>query len=124
MALHDRAAMQFKDDLLERIQETGARGLAVDLAALDVVDSFIAKLIGDIAEVAALGGTRVVVSGLRPAVAIALVELGVELRGVTTALNLEKAIRILRRGGLNASPRSSREGAVDRRGVDGSGAEA
>lgn len=95
-ALHDRAAMRFKDDLLQRIHETKARGLLLDLTALDVVDSFLAKLTGDIAEMAALMGTTVVVTGLQPAVAMALVELGVELRGVMTALNLEKGIRTLR----------------------------
>jgi rsbT antagonist protein RsbS len=95
--LHDQAATQFKDDLLQRIYETKAQGLILDLTAMDMVDSFIAKLTGDIAEMAALMGTRVVVSGLQPAVAVTLVELGVELRGVITALNLEKGIEILRR---------------------------
>jgi rsbT antagonist protein RsbS len=95
--LHDQAAMQFRDDLLQRIYETKAQGLILDLTAVDIVDSFIAKLTGDIAEMAALMGTRVVVSGLQPAVAVALVELGVELRGVITALNLEKGIEILHR---------------------------
>jgi rsbT antagonist protein RsbS len=94
--LHDQAATQFKDDLLQRIYETKARGLILDLTAMDMVDSFIAKLTGDIAEMAALMGTRVVVSGLQPSVAVTLVELGVELRGVITALNLEKGIEILR----------------------------
>jgi rsbT antagonist protein RsbS len=95
--LHDRAATQFRDDLLQRIYETKARGLILDLTAMDLVDSFIAKLTGDIAEMAALMGAKVVVSGLQPAVAVSLVELGVELRGVTTALNLEKGIEILSR---------------------------
>lgn len=95
--LHDRVAMQFMDEVLQRIHEIGARGLVLDLAALDVVDSFIAKLTGDMAEMAARLGAPVVVTGLQPAVAVALVELGVELRGVITALNLEKGIKILRR---------------------------
>ena len=95
--LHDQAAMRFKDDLLQRIYDTKATGLILDLTAMDIVDSFIAKLTGDIAEMAALMGTRVVVSGLQPAVAVSLVELGVELKGVITALNLEKGIQILRR---------------------------
>jgi rsbT antagonist protein RsbS len=96
-ALHDQAATRFRDDLLQRIHETKAKGLILDLTAMDVVDSFIAKLTGDIAEMATLMGTRVVVTGLQPAVAVTLVELGVELRGVITALNLEKGIEILRR---------------------------
>jgi len=97
VALHDRSAVQFRDDLLQRTYETKARGLIIDLTAVDIVDSFIGRLIGDVAEMAALMGTRVVVSGLRPAVAITLTELGLELPGVITALNLEKGITILRR---------------------------
>jgi rsbT antagonist protein RsbS len=103
-SLHDRAAMEFKDDLLQRIHETKAQGLILDFSALDIVDSFIAKLTGDIAEMSALMGARVVVTGLQPAVAVSLVELGVELRGVITALNLEKGIRILRQRRLDESP--------------------
>ena len=97
VALHDRSAVQFRDDLLQRIFETKAKGLIIDLTAVDIVDSFIGRLIGDVAEMAALMGTRVVVSGLQPAVAITLTELGLELPGVITALNLEKGIAILRR---------------------------
>lgn len=97
VALHDRSAVQFRDDLLQRIYETKSKGLIIDLTAVDIVDSFIGRLIGDVAEMAALMGTRVVVSGLQPAVAITLTELGLELPGVITALNLEKGIAILRR---------------------------
>jgi rsbT antagonist protein RsbS len=97
VALHDRSAVQFRDDLLQRIHETKAKGLIIDLTAVDIVDSFIGRLIGDVAEMAALMGTRVVVSGLQPAVAITLTELGLELPGIITALNLEKGISILRR---------------------------
>ena len=95
-ALHDRAAEQFRDDLLARIYETKSKGLILDLTAMDVVDSFIARIIGDVAEMASLMGTVVVVTGLQPAVAVTLVELGVELPGVVTALNLEKGIAALR----------------------------
>jgi len=94
--LHDQTAIQFKDDLLERIYDTKARGLVLDLTAIDVVDSFIARIIGDLAEMAGLMGATVVVTGLQPAVAITLVELGVELRGVVTALDLQKGISTLR----------------------------
>ncbi len=93
--LHDQTAIHFKDDLLQRIYETKARGLVLDLTAIDVVDSFIARIIGDLAEMAGLMGATVVVTGLQPAVAITLVELGVELRGVMTALDLEKGISTL-----------------------------
>ena len=97
VALHDRSAVQFRDDLLQRIYETKAKGLIIDLTAVDIVDSFIGRLIGDVAQMAALMGTRVVVTGLQPAVAITLTELGLEMPGVLTALNLEKGISILRR---------------------------
>ena len=94
--LHDKAAVSFKDDLLQRIYETKARGVLIDLTAIDVVDSFIARIIGDVAEMARLMGAAVVVTGLQPAVAITLVELGVELSGVVTALNLEQGLAALR----------------------------
>ena len=95
--LHDSSAVQFKDDLLQRIFETRARGLIVDLTAVEVVDSFIGRLISDIASMAGLMGTRVVITGLQPAVAITLVELGLELSQVLTALNLEKGLAMLQR---------------------------
>ena len=95
--LHDSSAVQFKDDLLQRIFETRARGLILDLTAVEVVDSFIGRLISDIASMAGLMGTRVVITGLQPAVAITLVELGLELSGVLTALNLEKGLAALQR---------------------------
>jgi len=94
--LHDAAAIQFKDDLLERIYSTKARGFVLDLTAIDVVDSFMARIVADVAEMAGLMGAHVVVTGLQPAVAISLVELGVEMAGVTTALDLDRGIRILR----------------------------
>ena len=97
VALHDASAVQFKDDLLQRIYDTKARGLIVDLTAVDVVDSFIGRLISDIASMAGLMGTSVVITGLQPAVAITLVELGLELPQVLTALNLEKGLAMLRR---------------------------
>ena len=95
--LHDSSAVQFKDDLLQRIFETRARGLIVDLTAVEVVDSFIGRLISDIASMAGLMGTRVVITGLQPAVAITLVELGLELPQVLTALNLAKGWAALQR---------------------------
>jgi rsbT antagonist protein RsbS len=97
VSLHDRLAEQFRDDLLKRIYETKSKGFILDLTALDVVDSFLGRMIGEIAEMASLMGTHVVVSGLQPAVAITLVELGVELSGVSTVLNLQKGIIALRR---------------------------
>ncbi len=94
-ALHDTTAIQFKDDLLQKIHDTKARGVIIDLTALDVVDSFIGRMIADIAAMSGLMGTRVVLTGLQPAVAITLVELGLELPRVLTALNLEKGLAMM-----------------------------
>jgi rsbT antagonist protein RsbS len=93
--LQDASAVQFKDDILEAISEHRARGVVIDLTAVEVVDSFLGRIIGDVAAMARLMGARVVVTGLQPAVAITLVELGLELRGVVTALNLEKGLEKL-----------------------------
>lgn len=97
VALHDASAVQFKDDLLQKIHDTRARGVIIDLTALDVVDSFIGRLIADITAMAGLMGARVVLTGLQPAVAITLVELGLELPRVLTALNLEKGLAMMQR---------------------------
>jgi anti-anti-sigma factor len=97
VALHDASAVQFKDDLLQKIHDTRAKGVIIDLTALDVVDSFIGRLIADIAAMAGLMGARVVLTGLQPAVAITLVELGLELPRVLTALNLEKGLAMMQR---------------------------
>lgn len=94
-ALHDTTAIQFKDDLLEKIHATKARGVIIDLTAVDIVDSFIGRMIADIAAMAGLMGTQVVLTGLQPAVAITLVELGMELPRVLTALNLEKGLALM-----------------------------
>ncbi len=96
VALHDASAVQFKDDLLQKIHDTKARGVIIDLTAIDVVDSFIGRMIADIAAMSGLMGTRVVLTGLQPAVAITLVELGLELPSVLTALNLEKGLEVMR----------------------------
>jgi rsbT antagonist protein RsbS len=95
--LYDKSAVMFKENLLERIYETKAKGLILDLTAVEVVDSFMGRIITEVGAMAGLMGTRVVITGLQPAVAITLVELGLELTGVHTALNLEKGIAALRR---------------------------
>ena len=106
VALHDSSAVQFKEDLLNRIYETKARSLIVDLTAVEVVDSFIGRLISDIASMSGLMGAQVILTGLQPAVAITLVELGLELPQVLTALNLEKGLAMLHRqngGSINGA---------------------
>jgi rsbT antagonist protein RsbS len=93
--LHDASAVQFKDDLLQQIYTTRAQAVIIDLTAVEMVDSFIGRLIADIAAMSGLMGASVVLTGLQPALAITLVELGLELPRVTTALNLEKGLRLL-----------------------------
>ena len=95
-AMHDLAAIQFKDDLLERVKETKISGLIIDLGRIDVVDSFMGRTIGEIANSAALLGAEVVVIGLRPEVAITMVEMGISLGQVHPLLNLDLALEFLR----------------------------
>jgi len=90
-------AVEFKDDILEKIVETRAKGLVLDISAIDIVDSFLVRVIGEIATSASVMGTRVAVVGLRPEVAMTLVEMGINLKGVHTALNLEKGLELIRR---------------------------
>ena len=93
--MHDRLAMTLQDDLTARITETGARGVLIDISSLELVDSFIGRIIGTIASMARVLDAETVVVGMRPAVAITLVELGMALPGVRTALNVERGMRLL-----------------------------
>ena len=93
--MHDRLALTLQDDLTARISETGARGVLIDISSLELVDSFIGRIIGTIASMARVLDAETVVVGMRPAVAITLVELGMTLTGVRTALNIEKGMRLL-----------------------------
>ncbi|MBN8907980.1 MAG: STAS domain-containing protein [Rhodospirillales bacterium] len=93
--MHDRLALTLQDDLTSRITETGARGVLIDISSLELVDSFIGRIIGTIASMARVLDAETVVVGMRPAVAITLVELGMELPGVRTALNVERGMRLL-----------------------------
>jgi rsbT antagonist protein RsbS len=95
--LYDKSAVLFKDNLLQEIYRTKAKGLILDLTAVEVVDSFMGRIITEVGAMAGLMGTKLVITGLQPAVAITLVELGLELAGVHTALNLEKGIAVLER---------------------------
>ena len=95
-AMHDLAAIRFKDDLLRRVKETRINGLIIDLSRIDIVDSFMARTIGEIAESASLLGVEVVVIGLRPEVAITMIEMGISLGEVHTLLNLDLALDFFR----------------------------
>jgi len=93
--MHDRLAMQLQDDLTTRIAEWGAIGVLIDISSLEIVDSFIGRMLANIAAMARVLDAETVVVGMQPAVAITLVELGMSLTGVRTALNVESGMELL-----------------------------
>ncbi len=94
--LRDRDAMALLEELAALLERTGARGVLVDLSATETVDSFLGRLLNDIAAVTRLLGAQTVLVGIQPAVAVTLVELGLELKGVRTALDPERGMKLLR----------------------------
>ena len=93
--MHDQLALALQDDLTRRIVDDRAKGVLIDISSLDVVDSFIGRMISNIAAMARVLDARTVVVGMQPAVAITLVELGLALDGVRTALNVERGMSLL-----------------------------
>jgi rsbT antagonist protein RsbS len=94
--MHDQLALQLQEDLTQRISDESAAGVLIDISSLDVVDSFIGRMIANISAMAQVLDAQTVVTGMRPAVAITLVELGMSLEGVHTALNVERGMALLR----------------------------
>ncbi len=94
--MHDRLALALQDDLTKRISETGAKGVLIDISSLEIVDSFIGRMLGNIASMSRVLDAHTVVVGMQPAVAITLVELGMSLPGVRTALNVDAGMELLR----------------------------
>lgn len=94
--MHDRLALTLQEDLTNKIHGTGAKGVLLDISALEIVDSFMGRMIANISAMARVLDARTIVVGMRPAVAITLVELGLELPGIQTALDVEKGMRLLR----------------------------
>ncbi|MDZ7966461.1 MAG: STAS domain-containing protein [Nostoc sp. DedSLP03] len=94
--MHDRLAMTLQEDLTNRITQTHARGVLIDISGLEIVDSFIGRILGNIAKMSRVLDAETVVVGMQPAVAITLVELGLSLTGIRTALNVEKGMALLR----------------------------
>jgi len=95
--MHDKLALQLQSQILEEIEKTGAKGVLIDISVLEMVDSFIGRMLSGMASMASIMDAAVVIVGMQPAVAITLVELGLEMPGVDTALNMEKGMEMLER---------------------------
>ena len=95
--MHDRLALSLQDDLTNEVVRTRAKGVVIDISALDMVDSFIGRMLGNMAQMSSTLGAQAVVVGMRPAVAITIIELGLSLDKVSTALDVDKGIALLRR---------------------------
>jgi rsbT antagonist protein RsbS len=97
--LHDAVAEAFQADVLSAIEKTGARGLVIDVSGLEIVDTYVARILADTGRMAKLMGTQMVLVGMRPEVASTLVRMGYAMEGVRTALNLDEGLKCLRKNG-------------------------
>jgi rsbT antagonist protein RsbS len=95
--MHDQLALKLQEDLSEAINKNASRGVLIDISSLEMVDSFIGRMVADISSIGRILGAETIVVGMQPAVAITLVELGLSLPGVATALNVERGMELLRR---------------------------
>lgn len=95
--LYDRLALNLESDLVQMVSKTGARGVLIDISAVSIVDSFMGRIIGNIASMSKIMDAETVVVGMQPAVAITLIELGLPLTGVHTALNVERGMELLKK---------------------------
>ena len=95
--MHDKLAIQLQSQILIEVERTGAKGVLIDISVLEMVDSFIGRMLSGMASMASIMDAAVVIVGMQPAVAITLVELGLEMPGVDTALNMEKGMEMLER---------------------------
>lgn len=114
--LQDQTALALQDDLSTKIDQIGARGVVIDISALEIVDSFIGRMLAGISGIARVLGATTVVVGMQPAVAITLVELGLSLEGVRTALNVERGMQMLAQADADAG--TPTEDAADERAVE------
>jgi rsbT antagonist protein RsbS len=94
--LYDRLALNLEEDLVKMVEKTASKGVLIDISAVSIVDSFMGRILGNIASMSRLLDAQTVVVGMQPAVAITLVELGLPLNGVYTALNMEKGMNLLK----------------------------
>jgi len=95
--MHDQLALKLQDDLSNAIQKNASKGVLIDISSLEMVDSFIGRMVADISGIGRILGAETILVGMQPAVAITLVELGLSLPGVATALNVERGMALLRR---------------------------
>ena len=111
--MHDRLAMALQEDLTAKITENSSRGVLIDISSLEIVDSFIGRMLANIASMARVLDAQTVVVGMQPAVAITLVELGMSLPGVKTALNVELGMELLRESLADSLREMGNDGAED-----------